>query len=624
MGNWLYELKQSKDGAKLVEAYKEVDEILQNSLGTADNETDFIIYLEDNYSISFGSILLVKMSQTMVDYALDNPKKDLLNFWSRKIVEEQYQLKNYAFRASANDLHNAFLTELNINGKRQSGALGKNAAEDVTNLFQGFSDGFRSLKFTREEYDPTLKSDKYLLKNYNKVFNLFDKGLDFAISSLQVFKERLVSAKIFVRTSEYFDGRFFDLMLKFVEAHIIFFLRLKKFLQTIQKISTVGFAFLCGVINGLIEFLAGIIDIVFLIIEGIVYGVFESNDEIKLDYLSLREALENFAEKLIKEPDFLVKAIEKAVSNYVDTRYKDEELTDYEIAQNAGVDLTFVVDAIISIVTVVKAAPKLLGKLPKFRKWIDDNTFTHNRQKATDWYDELTANGKKSIIDGLGLSSKTVYMIRKLKLKIKVNDKTIDLIDEKGDVFFRLEPFEYRGKDGKLELNPANPKKPPIIKVNTINNLFDFLAEPKYIRQRKIREATRKILNDNSPKYNPELTRNKGYDIALSENKLAPDFIKNKNLWYNDKAIVKIRLTGNRELDFQKAFAEMGITDRKQMDYIRFKLRFVWHHLDDLNENLESTLQLVKKDAHDVTISHSGSMNQLSKVLDIQSLIKKK
>jgi len=51
----------------------------------------------------------------------------------------------------------------------------------------------------------------------------------------------------------------------------------------------------------------------------------------------------------------------------------------------------------------------------------------------------------------------------------------------------------------------------------------------------------------------------------------------------------------------------MGITDENVMKDILKNQEYTWHHLDDLDENLKSTFQLIQRDAHEATYSHIGS-----------------
>lgn len=105
-------------------------------------------------------------------------------------------------------------------------------------------------------------------------------------------------------------------------------------------------------------------------------------------------------------------------------------------------------------------------------------------------------------------------------------------------------------------------------------------------------------------------------DLTFPKAKTEFQQILPKLLIYNENSIVKIRMTGERALDFKKSFEKMGITDRKLIKVIDEE--YVWHHLDDLNEHLECTMQLVHWEAHNATIKHIGSCGQISKVINIK------
>lgn len=47
------------------------------------------------------------------------------------------------------------------------------------------------------------------------------------------------------------------------------------------------------------------------------------------------------------------------------------------------------------------------------------------------------------------------------------------------------------------------------------------------------------------------------------------------------------------------------------------KKDYVWHHLDDLDENLGCTMQLVRKDAHKATYTHKGSVKQVKDIVNL-------
>jgi hypothetical protein len=61
---------------------------------------------------------------------------------------------------------------------------------------------------------------------------------------------------------------------------------------------------------------------------------------------------------------------------------------------------------------------------------------------------------------------------------------------------------------------------------------------------------------------------------------------------HSDQAQFKIQMLGVRSKEFKVCweiyFKKMGITDAAEIRKI--KKKYVWHHLDDLNENYECTM----------------------------------
>ena len=91
-----------------------------------------------------------------------------------------------------------------------------------------------------------------------------------------------------------------------------------------------------------------------------------------------------------------------------------------------------------------------------------------NDAKGLKALQELTEQGSKVIDQALGLSKSSVKMMKKLKLTVKVNSITVDLISKNGDVFFRLLPQD-------------------------INKLMGFLALSRASRRVKIKQVTQQI-----------------------------------------------------------------------------------------------------------------------------------
>ena len=69
MGSWKYEIVHDYNATRLIKEFREENLMLKNSKGMDDDDTDCIIYAEkDDHTISLGRVLLVKMSDAMVDY----------------------------------------------------------------------------------------------------------------------------------------------------------------------------------------------------------------------------------------------------------------------------------------------------------------------------------------------------------------------------------------------------------------------------------------------------------------------------------------------------------------------------------------------------------------------------
>ncbi|PWC09216.1 hypothetical protein B4923_20675, partial [Brenneria roseae subsp. americana] len=93
------------------------------------------------------------------------------------------------------------------------------------------------------------------------------------------------------------------------------------------------------------------------------------------------------------------------------------------------------------------------------------------------------------------------------------------------------------------------------------------------------------------------------------------DFSGTDALYKGGTNTVKIKMTGGRYGDFKAANDIAGYkgpsgiaTGKAHPD------GYTWHHLDDYNPATnESTMQLVKTEAHEATFPHSGSVSQFEK-----------
>jgi hypothetical protein len=188
-----------------------------------------------------------------------------------------------------------------------------------------------------------------------------------------------------------------------------------------------------------------------------------------------------------------------------------------------------------------------------------------------------------------GFSDDINKVLNKFKLAVKQNDVTIDLLDETGTVIFR----------GARQ---------------NVQKYTNFIN--KSVRERKaLVDAMYKRIASKSNKYNPQNAIAKGFDdIPISRNGrgVSPDFDGLTHYLYEGNikfGKIKIKITGSRSKDFKAANELAGLKKTPK--------EYTWHHLDDLDHELNGTMQLVKSAAHDATITHVGSANQFNKLFNI-------
>ncbi len=259
-------------------------------------------------------------------------------------------------------------------------------------------------------------------------------------------------------------------------------------------------------------------------------------------------------------------------------------------------------------------------QLQKLIKSVD--SLTDDELKALKEAFENAKSGKITLDDiGKYLSSKHKDFLEKRGFKLIKADgatKNLDILHE-GKIMFR-------GTEEQIE------------------KYISFMSKSDSERK-AIVEASNNQLKSSKSVYKPEATTKKGYDIPASGNGTSPDF-KGLKMYLNEqgrlgngKSIpgvseevlndalnkiakfggeVKIPITGvERPADFTNAWNALGITPSLGRK-ITTELELTWHHLDDLDENLKSTMQLIRKDIHESTTPHMGSHAQIKAVLDIK------
>ncbi|RBW59436.1 hypothetical protein DS884_06770 [Tenacibaculum sp. E3R01] len=161
----------------------------------------------------------------------------------------------------------------------------------------------------------------------------------------------------------------------------------------------------------------------------------------------------------------------------------------------------------------------------------------------------------------------------------------LQIVDKKGDIYFYGKPKEI---DEFIWLtNRTNAEK-----------IADYKKVIEYFDSSTARYRREKIWDN---------------DVVLKFSKhnnppLSVDFKYTPQFFYGKKkgkpGTVKIKLTGNDEIDFKMAYKNSGISE-KEIDNI--DSLYTWHHLDDFDPLTgECSMQLVLMQVHKASCPHIG------------------
>lgn len=371
---WLYIIKQSQSGTELIKEYKKYDSVLAESAGNTDDITDFIIYIEDNFTVNFGRVLLIKMSNKMLIHYFDslknNPETNIISIWSKLIFDKEKN--NSSFSATAQDIEDAFYTEIQYRVAKNNGEIKFTSSEIVKIISNELSKKIRAFKIPPEYWDPTLKSENYSFEIFEKAIAILISNLNNCKKELASFRKKINIIKQLLNNPLHGTSPYIDKTIAFIQTLENNINQIIAFLKTTKDKGKIYFAFICGVINGMIEFVCGIFDVIFLILDLIYSNAVKEKAEVKLEYLELKEGLEEFLEHYHQDPDFLGKKITEMINAYEYARYKDKQLDVYQIAHNSGEDLVLLIDIVLSFIAIIKALTNSSKYLPKFTEWIDE------------------------------------------------------------------------------------------------------------------------------------------------------------------------------------------------------------------------------------------------------------
>lgn len=370
MGSWKYEIVHDYNATRLIKEFREENIQLKNSKGMDDDETDCIIYAEkDHHTISLGRILLVKMSDAMINYYYKYKDPNYLpKYWAKYIYAENKD--NETFKFTEEEISDAFLDSIKLQTKKMS-----ISAIELQNYFkkitENISDDFRKdEKFSREQWDPILKSDQYLFAKPELAINYFVQKSDSLKNRLTQFRKQLEHLKSFKIIGKEFKIETIEDIIKGIDDNIKSIENFKKWMIESRDDIKLNIAYFCGIYNGIVEFIAGFIDIGLLAINIVVSDLL--GGETNVEFLEIREGVEEMLSNILQDPSKVFNEIIKAVKNYKYSRYDDPKLNKYQIQYNEGEDTVLAIDIIVTIVTIIKGIIKLAKLLPKFTKWIDE------------------------------------------------------------------------------------------------------------------------------------------------------------------------------------------------------------------------------------------------------------
>ncbi len=430
MGSWKYEVIHDYNGSKLIKEFREENLKLKNSKGTDDEDIDFIVYAEkDDFTISLGRVLLIKMSDAMVKYYYQyKGTEDLTKFWAKYVYDQQKS--NNTFHFKEDEIAKAFLDSI----KLQTSLISDITVLDAENYLKRITENISTflhedLKFSREQWDPTLKSDKYLFAKPEQAANYFVNKCNDLIKELNDLKAKLKLIESFNIVGFEVKTPLIEDLIKAIDNKIKSIQKFKAWIIENKNDLKLKIPYICGIWNGMVEFVAGIVDIVLLALNIIISELLE--DEINLETLQIRESIEEILEAILKDPMKIIDEAISSIKQYKYSRYDDPQLNQYQLQYNEGEDTILAIDIIVTIITIIKGIAKLTKQLPKFTKWIDE-ILARNGKGARKIKNAFILLRK--VVYGESDLSKIAIQFRKKLGKAKLHNGNIAVVEYLDDV----------------------------------------------------------------------------------------------------------------------------------------------------------------------------------------------
>ena len=396
----------NKDGAILIQKY--LKDGLGNTKGSFNDAlTDINIYYEDGSTDdAFGTVCYVCMNKNL-RYHMLNRDFHLSSSWLCNDIISNYETLRYKpenyVKVNQDILQEAIDYELrNPNGT--AGLL----SQLIIKLCKSLSGWIRESLYSEINWNPNLN-------NYDPIFGppqYKQFGKDW-----QAFK---VKSNHFFNKAKYIGTLCSHIhivggMLQGIINFVINIFKtiidvidnivkeLVKFFDIVANIN----AFVCGLLNGITEFVASLFDFIALLIT--------LTD--KAERQLIKESLENLYNEFKKHPLEKIKEILTQAFESIKDRYSKKE--DYEKAYNAGEDLVsviLIVDGVVAVVKVLKSIPKGFERLAEWAEKNAKKIISDLKRLVKDIsVEDIDWIAKKDTIGNFGGNIVTVRQIRRLK-----------------------------------------------------------------------------------------------------------------------------------------------------------------------------------------------------------------
>ncbi len=350
---WSYRTIFNHNGAELIKQYQK-DHLDEKEGNSQDKEPDINIYYEqdDKYN-SFGTVCFVKIDRALTRYISAGRSKASPE-WLAKLILSDY--KKYSDKLPGyppidrDTLKDAIAFELDKKSNDPNTVSNRILALCAEGLHK-LADGIRSLKYGEADWNPANRQYK-AASIVALVAGLKQRArdIDGMVEKMDSYKTYLPDALANI-VSRLTEG------IRTLCGFIDWVLEL---LQRIGKAIGVLYAFYCGFVNGLLDFIAGLVDTGALVLE-LLFDKVESR--------MLREGLENALQELREQPGKVKQQIKASVIDFFE-HYNGDTNSAFEKAYHAGEDVITVISIVAIIRDALLALGKLASKFGKLEAWV--------------------------------------------------------------------------------------------------------------------------------------------------------------------------------------------------------------------------------------------------------------